>query len=67
MEFLRVDGRPVTELCPYTCGKCPHLLSSPVSTTTKTVNFASVCGDSSSLRHIMNFVSDDSTNAYKKS
>jgi hypothetical protein len=37
MKFVRVDGRPATELCPYTCGKCPHLLPSPISPT-KTVN-----------------------------
>ena len=37
MKFVRVDGRPLTELCPYTCGKCPHL---PLTSTnlTKTVN-----------------------------
>ncbi len=67
MKFLRVDGRPATELCPYTCGKCPHLLSSPISTTTKTVNFTAVFGDRSSLRYIMNFVLDDSTNIDKNS
>jgi hypothetical protein len=36
MELVRIDGRPATELCPYTCGQCPHLPSPPII---PTVNF----------------------------
>jgi len=38
MKFVRIEGRPATELCPYTCGKCPHLPSTSINTITKTVN-----------------------------
>ncbi|CAF0804449.1 unnamed protein product [Rotaria sordida] len=35
MEFIRINGVLIKELCPYTCGHCPHL--PPPSTTTTTV------------------------------
>jgi len=36
MEYMRVNGVPITELCPYTCGQCPHLPPPPPSSTTTT-------------------------------
>jgi len=59
MKFVRVDGRLATELCPYTCGKCPHLPSAS-SSTTKTVNLQIF------MMKISNFVLDNSTNIYEK-
>lgn len=40
MKFVRIDGRFVTELCPYTCGQCYHLPSTSITTktTATTVN-----------------------------
>ncbi|CAF2760536.1 unnamed protein product [Rotaria sp. Silwood2] len=35
MGFIRINGVPIKELCPYTCGHCSHL--PPLSTTTTTV------------------------------
>ncbi|CAF1095072.1 unnamed protein product [Adineta ricciae] len=35
-QYMRINGVPITELCPYTCGQCPHLPSPPKSTTTTT-------------------------------
>jgi hypothetical protein len=26
-KFIRIDGQPITELCPYTCGKCSSSLT----------------------------------------
>ncbi|CAF2938361.1 unnamed protein product [Rotaria sp. Silwood2] len=40
MKFVRIDGRSPTELCPYTCGQCSHLLSPPTTITTTTIRTA---------------------------
>ena len=34
MEFMRLNGVPISELCPYTCGLCKHhpiVSTTPVS------------------------------------
>lgn len=36
MQYMRVNGIPLIELCPYTCGKCPHLPPPPPPPTTTT-------------------------------
>lgn len=36
MEFMRINGVPIKELCAYTCGLCPQLPSPPTTTTTTT-------------------------------
>jgi len=59
MKFVRVDGRLATELCPYTCGKCPHLPSTS-SSTTKTVSLKVF------KMKISNLVLDNSTNSFEK-
>ena len=33
---MRINGVPITELCPYTCGQCPHLPPPPPPATTTT-------------------------------
>ncbi len=40
IEYMSMNGVPITELCPYTCGQCPHLPPPPppvIITTTTTV------------------------------
>ena len=34
--YMRINGVPIQELCPYTCGQCPHLPPPPPESTTTT-------------------------------
>lgn len=37
MTYMRVNGVPIAEICPYTCGQCPNLPAQPISTTSTVV------------------------------
>ncbi|CAF4423377.1 unnamed protein product, partial [Adineta steineri] len=40
MKYMSVNGVPVTELCPYTCGQCPRQPLPPTTTTTTTTTIS---------------------------
>jgi hypothetical protein len=41
IPYMSVNGLPIRELCPYTCGLCPHL-PPPTTTTTTTTTMITV-------------------------